>query len=593
MRYNSTYKRLKNKFDIKKHNRIIDLHESLSKNPLTNFIIEQAISTMKLLDKKSAYLFCCYKTIPLSFANMLLLRKIREETKTDYSFHNDRFYLFNSISDRQEKVNLDLLEIPTHSFHLNPEIDMTYPPPRDESNSYFQKYPIPIDSVINRFQISKTPITTKIWNGLALVDTFKDIEWNKEQEDPLKEWYSIYSNNLDMFRTSEYDKAKLVNLLGQYNPNNVPMTNISFYEALLFCNKLSEYFGLEPYYNIKEQKRVQNLLLGHEREDISEKLDWSKMDDNIRFVNYFERQDGNDYKIVEDYFAKLWVVDYSEYDNISGEDDWDEIPTKIKTKMRQNAERWGYDDDYDYSDFEGFEDLKSFFNYPDIYDKRKNKIVYNKDFYTHQQDDHSAIFLKNILDIELDDKKPINEKANGFRLPFSWELLSIISLELNGFEGDAFNKNELQKENGILNLNMYERLTPNERYIFKENSSRNKMLDEVPHIFCSSTKKPYLDGVFDIVGNVYKWVNDSFLIDQKYIEDANKYKENIESYLLGDTIAFALGCSYNDDAESLKRQGRDDKGNINITHDNLFRRLAIKQGYEDVGFFVCRNTTKD
>jgi len=592
MRYNSTYKKLELKFDVVRYARIKQLVKHITQSHENeNFYITKPLSVLKNLNKNKAMLFVLYNEISLAFKNANRIREIREETNDDEtSYYRDRFHLFNSIfKDERNSLNLDLYEIPKHDFYLEPNLEMVYQyiENRPDINKHFV---LPTNKTINTFQISTTPITTNLWNGLALVDTFKDIQYNKHQEDPLSQWHKYHSKDFrGKDRIGDEELATLERLLSQYNPKNVPMTNVSFYEAILFCNKLSEYFGLEPYYNIKSYKRCQYILEKPYDEDVinSKIFDWSNITDNITYFNVYKDDDYHEKKIIESYFDRLWKVNYSDYDdgNISGNEDFGDIDSKIKTKMRKDSEREIDDDYYDYAnEFKGFEDLKSHFEFPDIYDKRKNKIVYNNEFYyLYSSDTNDEIIgFKNILEIPdqyqslMDDKNPINEKSNGFRLPFSWELLSIISLELNGVETDLIEGSKLTTKDSNLDLHQYERLTPKERLVLDVQHTNQSAS---PNIFCSSTKRPYLNGVYDIVGNVYKWVNDTFFIDKEHIigDSENGDGGYIEAF--GGT-AIAFGCSYKDDVD----------GNISITHDNLFKRLAIKQGYEDVGFFVCRNT---
>lgn len=480
----------------------------------------------------------------------------------------------------------------------------------------------------------------------------------------------VWNHAVYYTQKSDYDVTRVITNYEQTFPHT-PKTALSFFQAIRFCNELSKLHGLTPYYNIDDKDWMLDDLL------ISTPSDYEEQDKkynnflfNDRTIDIFNNE--------EVYSGDIYVYskpknkskdgitkgrDY-EYDQVITRENYEcivEVQKMIKSYLEDCAYEYGDEDDYD-GEYDGgleiyvegllstieFPKYQNLFHLMPFVSEHGFAIEYDlKEFRRMNQAIHYgnqvryAIYDILTLDRNTNKNKTfINENANGYRLPYSWELLYILIENENAHDFqkkidqiDVHNPILLNTtQNSELDVSNLERLTKDDffflntketevdldfnaidnplklfkmKYEISLESKRTKIrelgfFNDTSIAFLSKTKQPYDLGVYDVIGNTRKWVGDSLLNPSIKIADIDESKISSDaSKISRDMVGMTFGIG-NSNFKKLFEKG-DVFDNENPYKINLFDKdgkcnlmdvehASISQ--DDISMFICKNIPK-
>jgi len=507
---------------------------------------------------------------------------------------------------------------------------------------------------INSFSISTEPISHALFDHTILCfQGFPKRELGKSGLGYCKQQCTLDHNENEI---DDYAQQKDYEL-SRNELANTPRTAISFFQALRFCNALSKKHGLTPYYNIDDDDWVEDDLLVIAPSD----FEGSGYEyDNFLFnPTTFDllKQEKIEYSELYLYDPTGEIITKENYNAIV------EVQKKIKAFMRNSEDEVGedddfYDDEIEYTDGKYLGDLNlASFSYEDEQMDYQNlfneipptlngfAIEYDlKDFqhmaYLDQTKSYHAIYQTLTIKEETKNKILINENANGYRLPYSWELLYIVGIEnqsigkkqkyLDTF--DVHNPLILDIEyNQSIDLSLFERFTQDDLFFLagyaKDNGNLNfynvdlaidlykksensyddddyqdvSTFNDTSTAFLSKTKNPYDLGIYDVIGNTRKWVGDSLLTPKKRMSEINQDKRSNSAEIISrDMVGMTFGignsnykklfekCDVFDSQNPYKINLFDKNGKCNLMD---VEHAAISQ--DDISMFICKNIPKE
>jgi len=545
---------------------------------------------------------------------------------------------------------------------------------------------IPIDS----FSISIAPISYDVFK--QSMDAFhpngveKDIADGDDDDDEIYKkgklgfcklqnviQHVVLNHATYYTQKTDYDLTRVIENYDQsffYSPK----TSLSFFQAIRFCNELSKLYGLTPYYNIDDKDwGLDNLLILTPSDYEEQDKKYNNFLFNTRTISLFDNEDvykgdiyvySNPKKKSTNGIVK--ERDY-EYDQVITKENYQciaSVQKMIKSYLDDLAYEYGDDDDYVVDEYDGsleidvdgllsemeFQKYQNLFHFMPFVSEHGFAIEYDMtkfkriDQTTHEgNQSYQAIYDILTLDKNTNKNKNfINENANGYRLPYSWELLYILIKNKNAHEFQSNIDEMLDIHNPILlnaiqnkqvDVSNLERITkddlfflnveeteidlnfdaidnPSELFKMKYEmppSTKQHMIGELGSFndtsiaFLSKTKNPYGLGIYDVIGNTRKWVGDSLLNPSLKIVDINESKISSDaSKISRDMVGMTFGIGNSNYKKLFEKVDVFDSQNphkINLFDKNGKCNLmdvehaAISQ--DDISMFICKNIPKE
>jgi formylglycine-generating enzyme required for sulfatase activity len=136
---------------------------------------------------------------------------------------------FGAVVERPDPLALTLVEIPAGSFLMGS--------PPDEPERYDDEGP-QHEVTLESFFMSQTPITQAQWRQVALWKQRPGESWGREL-DPEPSFFQPRRNP----KASGYDDGRFSLLEGESTSDQRPVDNVSWLDAIEFCNRLSQRTG--------------------------------------------------------------------------------------------------------------------------------------------------------------------------------------------------------------------------------------------------------------------------------------------------------------------------------------------------------------
>ncbi len=486
---------------------------------------------------------------------------------------------------------------------------------------------------LNRFSISIETISHSLFDRIM-----SNIEGGYLKQQKVLD-HEEYEED-DYVRKIDYD-------LSRDETKNTPRTAISFFQALKFCNELSKKHGLTPYYNIDDQDWVIDDFLVIAPSD---KTMSSFVYDNFLFnPTTFELLNQEEIQLSDLYIDTRTgeIITKENYDAIV------EVQEEIRSHVSNFHDE--FEDDENYGTYQNDLDLSTFSYEQASYGHLFNEIPptidgfaieYNIDDFECLDQDRSAP-IKNYYVInqnltvreETKGKILINENANGYRLPYSWELLYIVGIENQRAQKkndtfDVHNPCILNVEyNQSIDLSLLERITQDDLFFLEGYAKSSGPLsfddvdlaidlyqkdgcafddlggDDFPDsstfndtsiAFLSKSKIAYDVGVYDVIGNTRKWVGDSLLYPKMVMSEISQNKRSHYAEIISrGMVGMTFGIGNSNFKKLFVKGGVFDKKNpykINLFDKNGkctlmdVEHAAISQ--DDISMFICKNIPK-